>query len=394
MIWLVVGLVIGTVAATLVHRRGTTVEPEPAEMVVPEPHTVVETTEAERLAAVVQVLPTGVMIVDLDGQITYRNAVAAEYGSGRHGDAIVDGKVRDMTEQALRGRSVEERVDLWGPPRRFVELRAHPIVETGATIPGSVVVMLVDRTEEHRTEVVRRDFVANVSHELKTPVGAIGVLAETLADAEDPEVVARLAGRLQREALRLGATIDDLLALSAIEADEAGPALPVRIGTVVDAAVDRARPVAERRGVGIEVDHGTDVSVPGDETQLVSAVANLVENAAKYSEADTTIRIQTELVDDEVRLAVADEGRGIPERDLERIFERFYRVDAARSRDTGGTGLGLSIVRNIVQRHGGRVTVQSVEGEGSVFTVHLPPVAGDPSSPRPVDDGPITIGGA
>ena len=377
MIWFVAGLALGVLVTFLVTRhpdeRGAgegesgTAGPASSEL---------HGTEAQRLAAVVRALPIGVVIVDRHGEVTYRNDLAAGFSSGRHGDAIVDGRVRALAAMALRGRVGEDTVDLYGPPRQALELRANPIVEPDDDRPGSAVVLILDRTEEHRTEVVRRDFVANVSHELRTPVGAIGVLAETLVNADDPEVVDRLAGRLQREAMRLGSTIEDLLTLSSIEGGEGVESVAVPVSTVIAATLDRTGPAADARQVTIDAVDGGSLRILGDQRQLVSALANLVENAVKYSEPDSSVEITARLVRDRVELTVHDHGRGIPERDLERIFERFYRVDAARSRETGGTGLGLSIVRNIVLGHGGEVDVTSTEGEGSQFTMRLPSAGG------------------
>lgn len=403
MIWFLAGLALGVLATYVVARRpagpdhvaivSSTPEPATEEAADTGPQRPAVDAEAQRLAAVVRVLPIGVVIVNRDGAVTYRNDLAAGFASGRHGDAIVDGRVRALAAVALRGRAGEDAVDLYGPPRQALELRASPIVEPGDDRPTSAVVLIVDRTEEHRTEVVRRDFVANVSHELRTPVGAIGVLAETLVSSDDPEVVDRLAGRLHREALRLGSTIEDLLTLSSIEGGEGVATAPVPVATLIEAALDRVQPAAEARGVSIETSSADRLAILGDHRQLVSALANLVENAIKYSEPDASVQIVAERVDTLVEVRVIDTGRGIPERDLERIFERFYRVDAARSRETGGTGLGLSIVRNIVHGHGGEVDVTSIEGEGSQFTMRLPSVApsasGDDASPAET----ITVGG-
>jgi two-component system sensor histidine kinase SenX3 len=230
--------------------------------------------------------------------------------------------------------------------------------------------------------------VANISHELKTPVGALGVLAETLAGEHDPDVVARLAERMQQEAFRVARTIDDLLQLSQIEAGELPSRDPVPVHLVLAEAVDRTRAAAEMQGVTLHVDEPSPrLCVVGDRRQLVSALANLCDNAVKYSDRGGAVRLCARTDGTWVEIDVADEGIGIPGNDLERVFERFYRVDRARSRDTGGTGLGLAIVRHVVQNHEGSVTVRSREGEGSTFTLRLPagpgPVAlTEPAPPR------------
>ena len=239
-------------------------------------------------------------------------------------------------------------------------------------------------SERQHLEAVRRDFVANVSHELKTPVGALGVLAETLAGEDDPEVVARLAARMQHEAFRVARTIDDLLQLSQIESNVLGMPALVKIHDVIDDAVERTSPAAELAGVRVVADPvDQNLVVMGDRAQLVSAVSNLCENAIKYSDERAPVQVTAVREDNWASITVADAGVGIPARDLERIFERFYRVDRARSRDTGGTGLGLSIVRHVVQNHRGEITVRSREGDGSTFTFRVPLALDDtpPTSP-------------
>jgi two-component system sensor histidine kinase SenX3 len=225
----------------------------------------------------------------------------------------------------------------------------------------------------HRVESVRRDFVANVSHELKTPIGALEVLAETLVGEDDPAITRPLAERIVKEAERLARIVDDLLSLSLIETQEAPPREPVPLEVLVDDAVDQLRPAAAAAGINLQVHPGvTGALVSCDRRQMVSAIANLIDNAVKYSEQGSPVTVSTALLGDVAEVSVRDAGIGIPSRDLERIFERFYRVDQARSRDTGGTGLGLSIVRHVARVHGGDVTVESVEGQGSTFRFVVP----------------------
>jgi two-component system sensor histidine kinase SenX3 len=220
---------------------------------------------------------------------------------------------------------------------------------------------------------MRRDFVANISHELKTPVGALSLLAETISSETDASVIRRLAERMQDESMRVGRTIDDLLELSRIEAEEAPRREPVPVHLAVAEAADRVAPAAEQREISIAVAEPPHrLTVLGDRRQLVSAVYNLLDNAVKYSDAGSTVEVVTVTNGAWVELAVRDHGDGIPVRDLERIFERFYRVDRARSRETGGTGLGLAIVRHVANNHKGEVRVTSREGEGSTFTLRLP----------------------
>jgi two-component system sensor histidine kinase SenX3 len=244
-----------------------------------------------------------------------------------------------------------------------------------------------DTSEVHRVDNVRRDFVANVSHELKTPIGALELLAETLAAEDDPDVARPLVERLAQEAQRLGRIVDDLLDLSLIETQDAVQAETLALDALVDEAVDRLRPSAMVSGIGLQVHHGAEGAlIDCDRRQVVSAIVNLLDNAVKYSEPDKVVVVETERGDgDDVVLAVSDHGIGVPTRDLERIFERFYRVDQARSRDTGGTGLGLAIVRHVAQAHGGDVSVDSVEGEGSTFRLRLPLAVETSVPPEPQD---------
>jgi two-component system, OmpR family, sensor histidine kinase SenX3 len=234
-----------------------------------------------------------------------------------------------------------------------------------------------DVSERRRLEAVRRDFVANVSHELKTPVAAVGLLAETMAGEDDPTTVRRLAERIQDEAFRVAKIIDDLLDLSRLEAEEAVRHEPVRVAEVVAAAAAQIEPAATLRSVRLEVVAAPrSWTVHGDRRQLVSALANLLENAVKYSDDGCAVEVRARTDGAAIEVSVRDTGIGIPSRDLGRIFERFYRVDRGRGRDTGGTGLGLSIVRHVASNHGGEVLVESVEGEGSTFTLRLPAAPG------------------
>jgi two-component system sensor histidine kinase SenX3 len=324
-----------------------------------------------RLSWALGAIANGVVIFDERGDIVYRNDPAASFLAARHSDALVEEAITTMAADALRGRAGERELELFGPPRRTLSVRAVPLER--ATRPSGVLVVVEDTSERRRLENVRRDFVANISHELKTPVGALALLAETLLDESDPDVTRRLAERLAAEAFRVGNTIDDLLELSRLEVatglatDEVGVA-----GFVID-ATDRVRPAAEQRGIEIRVEAPpARLTVVGDRRQLVSAVTNLLDNAVKYSEPGSTIEARARTDGTWVDVTVRDHGIGIPRRDLERIFERFYRVDRARSRETGGTGLGLAIVRHVASNHRGEVRVQSREGVGSTFTLRLP----------------------
>jgi two-component system, OmpR family, sensor histidine kinase SenX3 len=317
----------------------------------------------------------GVVVFDEHGDVAYRNQPAASFLAARHGDALVEEAITTLAREALGGKESNQEVDVFGPPRRILTLRAVPLGDP--TRPMGALVEVEDISTRRRLENVRRDFVANISHELKTPVGAMVLLAETLLDEDDPEVMRRMSERMATEALRVGHTIDDLLELSRLEAGDEQPDEPVRVAQFVAEAVDRFRSAADRRGIVLEVeDVPLQFVVQGDRRQLVSAVSNLLDNAVKYSDAGSTVEVRARLTAERERawidVEVRDHGIGIPQRDLERIFERFYRVDRARSRETGGTGLGLSIVRHVASNHRGEVRVRSREGQGSSFTLRLP----------------------
>ncbi len=332
-----------------------------------------------RLVAALDAFPQAVLLCDEAGELTFANRAAARFIAARHGDALVGAAVRDlMAEVAGRGQDRGRReVQLSGPPRQCFNILVQPLTSGGA------IAVAEDVTERRRLEDVRRDFVANISHELKTPVGAMALLAETMTGEDDPELVLRLAGRLHHEAMRVGRTIDDLLVLSRIETDATRAVEVVDVGLVIAETLDRVGQAAENRRISLEVEHlEPGLRIPGDARQLASALYNLVDNALKYSEDGSVVAVSCRLVGGDVHLSVCDRGIGIPAHDLERVFERFYRVDKGRSRRTGGTGLGLAIVRHVAQNHGGRVTVESREGEGSTFTLVLPSGAGEPVTAR------------
>lgn len=358
---LVIGLVAGAVGATALRGRSVSVRTPSAS--VSTASSAAEVADALREA--VAHLETGVLIADASGAITYRNAAAGAL-RGTHAGVLVDDQIAVLDSTARHGTSTSSIVELHGPPKTWLEMASAPLPNGGA------VTTIRDVSERMRTDAMRSDFVSNVSHELKTPVGAIAVLAEALVDETDSQVVSRFAGRLVEEAHRAARIIDDLLVLAEIESTPADDRV-VDLGSVVARAIERGRAVDNGRGVQI-ADHEMHrtVLVRGDDQQLVSAVGNLVENAVKYSQAGDVVRVSVQVDDDGVEVAVVDEGIGIPARDHDRIFERFYRVDRARSRDTGGTGLGLSIVRRVAVNHGGDVALTSYEGEGSTFVLRLP----------------------
>jgi two-component system sensor histidine kinase SenX3 len=324
-----------------------------------------------RLRSALGAVAHGVVVYDDTGEVVYRNRPAATYLAARHGDALVEEAIGTVADRALRGKDTEEEIEVYGPPRRTLSLRAVPLGKEEH--PVGALVEVEDTTERRRLENVRRDFVANISHELKTPIGALALLAETLVGEDDQEVMNRMAERMASEAFRVSHTIDDLLELSRIEAGSSQDDEPLSVAGFVKEAVERVRSGAERRGIAIEVaEPDANLTVSGERRQLVSAIVNLLDNAVKYSEPGSSVEVSARQDDRWVDVEVRDHGIGIPRRDLERIFERFYRVDRARSRETGGTGLGLAIVRHVVSNHRGEVRVESREGEGSCFTLRLP----------------------
>jgi len=325
--------------------------------------------ELERARAALDSLPVGVVLVDPDGMVVTKNDMAmSATGSGTgHGGVLVQESVDRHIEHARLGRAGRSEVELFGPPKRVIQLQSTLLGD------GGVLIAIEDISERSRLDAVRTDFVANISHELKTPVGAIAVLAETLADEDDLEIVQRLSNKLVEEAHRAATSIDDLLELSRIELG--GQAVRDRVGvsTVLRDGVVRSLAAAEQQNIRIDLDE-PDVAlcVMGDRRQLVSAISNLIDNAIKYSEPGSQVQVSASVSDGVIDFVVADAGIGIPARDIDRVFERFYRVDRARSRETGGTGLGLAIVRHVATNHEGEVKVQSVEGEGSTFTLRIP----------------------
>ncbi|GAC1537168.1 MAG: hypothetical protein NVS3B12_20910 [Acidimicrobiales bacterium] len=342
----------------------------------------------DRLVMAFALSPDAMVVCDELGTVVHRSDAAQAYVGARHGAALAEQAITELLNSALLTGPCERSIDLYGPPPRALHIRATPLVHATELI--GAVAIIEDVSERRRLEAVRRDFVANVSHELKSPIGALGILAETMQAEDDREVSQRLAGRMHLEAFRVARIIDDLLDLSRIESEESPirEALPVRL--VVGEAADRIRPVAEHRNVSIEVtEPPRQAWIDGDRRQLVSAVHNLLENAVKYSDAGSTVEVRARVIPGPgatVEITVRDYGIGIPTRDLERIFERFYRVDRARARETGGTGLGLAIVRHVATNHGGSVRVTSQEGEGSTFTLEVPATPG-PDTRNPAGAG-------
>lgn len=326
--------------------------------------------EHDRLLAALGAARDAVLVVDPAGEVVMRNAAAERFHGARHGDAVAEVVIARLLDDARSGDTAEEELSLLGPPSQVLSISAAPLRAQGEVV--GAVAFVADITDLRHVESVRRDFVANVSHELKTPIGALALLAETIA-AGDDSATHELSGRLVREADRLARIVDDLLDLSLIEAQEKPSRTAVSVRQLLDDAIERVRAGADAQRIPIVVSGAVDdLMLTCDPTQIVSALANLLDNAVKYSDEGQPVEVIARAEDVRIVFEVRDHGIGIPASDLERIFERFYRVDRARSRATGGTGLGLSIVRHVAQAHDGDVTVDSVEGEGSTFRLVLP----------------------
>jgi len=239
---------------------------------------------------------------------------------------------------------------------------------------GTVAVLIFDDTEARRLDAVRRDFVANISHELKTPIGGISILAEALAEANnDPELVKNFSERMQIEATRLSHLVQEIIDLSRIQDQNTMQNSEiVSLNKIIEEAIDQSKVLAGKRHVELNFASEEEVQFFGDRKQLVMAISNLIENAINYSPERTSVNVLLRKNNEVAEISISDQGVGIAEADIERIFERFYRVDSARSRDTGGTGLGLSIVKHVISNHGGDIQVWSDPGTGSTFTVLLP----------------------
>jgi two-component system sensor histidine kinase SenX3 len=363
-----VGLLVGIGVAVVIRIRAYR---QPPELTPQPPRPSPRNRDRMPAETMLQLLPTAAVLLDTDDVVRLANTAALELGIVR-GSSLDIPELSRLVHAARRTgkpQTAEFALDFNDFPRRALSVGARAQRLDG----GEVALVVDDLTEAKRVESVRRDFVANVGHEIKTPVGALQLLAEAALDAhDDPEAVQRFVGRMQHEAQRLSKLVQELLDLSRLQGGEPLPAATeVSVDAICDEAVDRARLVAEARDIQIVRAGDAGLVVRGEESQLVTAVANLLYNAVAYSPDSTRVALGVHLRDGVVEIAVTDQGIGIAEDEQERIFERFYRVDPARSRATGGTGLGLAIVKHTVGNHGGEVTVWSQPGNGSTFTIRL-----------------------
>jgi two-component system, OmpR family, phosphate regulon sensor histidine kinase PhoR len=343
------------------------------------------TEERDRAGQILDALDDGVLLLDGAGRLLLANPTARAW-FGLADDlrpGLPAGRVLGVPQVAeLAERAASSRTPLTGtvtvvfPEHRALALRATPLADRGPT--GRIVVTLTDTTQRRRLEALRRDFVANASHELKTPVAAVRALAETLLTAlpEDPAAGRRFAGRIAREAERLDALVRDLLDLSRVERDTVHVE-PVDLAGLAKEVVGSYADRATERRIRFRAELRPGVAMRGDRALLGLLLSNLLDNALRHTQAGGTVLVRLDDQEGRVVLQVRDDGDGIPAGELPRIFERFYRVDKARTRRTGGTGLGLAIVRHVAEAHGGSVTVDSELGRGSTFTATLP-AAGPP----------------
>jgi signal transduction histidine kinase len=331
-----------------------------------------EADQVEVRGLILRSMEEGVLLFNGEGRLAFANSALAEHLNGAPEDLETLFPI-DLQRAVRRARALTEpvRVEVeTGSPSRWLRGTAQAV---GGD--GSVLLVVRDVTDARRLEAIRRDFVANASHELKTPVASIRAAAETLRDGaiEDPPAALRFTEQLEREAMRLSRIVSDLLDLSRLETGSE-LAERVRLGSVAADEVERLEDQAKEAGVELSRSTDPDATVMGSGRDLALLARNLIDNAIRYTPEGGRVDVRVRVDGDEVVLSVSDTGLGIPQRDLPRIFERFYRVDRARSRETGGTGLGLAIVKHVAENHGGEVTVTSELAAGSTFDVRLPVV--------------------
>jgi two-component system sensor histidine kinase SenX3 len=336
-------------------------------------------TVSQMLQRIVELMPMGAAVVDTHRDVVYLNDRAKELGLVR--DRQLDDQAWKAARQALDGDDVE--FDLT-PGKRTAPVRSGRSVHGHARLLSEedrrfAVVFVHDQSDHARMEAARRDFVANVSHELKTPVGAMALLAEALlASADDSETVRRFAEKVLIEANRLGDMVAELIELSRLQGAERLPNMTdVDVDTIVSEAISRHKVAAENADIELRTDARSGLRVLGDETLLITALANLVSNAIAYSAPGSPVSISRRHRGENIEIAVTDRGIGIPLEDQERVFERFFRGDKARSRATGGSGLGLAIVKHVAANHNGTIGVWSKPGTGSTFTLSIPAISGE-----------------
>ncbi|HEX2074704.1 MAG TPA: ATP-binding protein [Geodermatophilus sp.] len=388
---LVVGLVVGgvVVATVLLRFRWPGLDAADSAQLVPPP--AADAVLARRLLDLVD---PAIVVLDVDDAVVLANPSARALGIVRDTRLLVPelrAMAREVRTRGSRRTDVKLPGELVGAGPRLVGVHGVRLESGTVPAPGPVALVLQDVTEARRVEEVRRDFVANVGHELKTPVGALALLAEATQDAaDDPEAVQRFAARMTHEADRLSRLVRELIDLSRLQGGEPLPTFsPVDVDTVIAEAVDRTGLAAAAKEIELAVGGRPGLVVRGVESQLTTAVTNLLTNAVAYSPAGTRIAVAARARSGFAEIAVTDSGVGIPKQDRERVFERFYRVDQSRASSTGGTGLGLAIVKHVAQNHGGSITVWSEEGLGSTFTLRIPLAPVEPADRAPHPGDPV-----
>jgi two-component system sensor histidine kinase SenX3 len=333
---------------------------------------VVTSVVPDGVEQVIDVLESAGVVLDPSNTVLKASPGAIAFGLVAK-NALVHPELIELVDRVRRyGETLDHQLTINRGP--FGDAQIHLDVRVARLGARYVLLLAEDHTERVRLDEVRRDFIANISHELKTPIGAVGLLAEALVSASDePEQVRRFAERLTLEAERLARITQEIIELSRLQAVDA-LAKPTRVSVdqVVFQAIDQNRVAAEASKIAIIAGKASGATVLGEESLLVVALHNLIANAIQYSPSGSRIGIGVSVLGDAVEVAVTDQGVGIPEEERERVFERFFRVDPARSRNTGGSGLGLSIVKHVIQNHGGDIRVWSQPGKGSTFTIRLP----------------------
>ena len=332
------------------------------------------------ITTVLSVLRSSALVVDENDEVLKASAPAYAFGLVRGNEVAVD-ELAELVRQVRRDGQIRETELVLARGRAVAPL--HVTARVAPLSSRLVLALVEDRTRERRVEAIRRDFVANVSHELKTPVGALNLLAEAVQEAaDDPEAVVRFAGRMQTESARLTRLVQQIIELSRLQGDDPlEQPRTVDVDAVVGRSIDQSTIDAQAKRISVVHDGDRGLQILGNVDEVALALGNLVANAVAYSPEHSRVVVAARANELMVDLAVTDQGIGIPAGEIDRIFERFYRVDPARHRSTGGTGLGLSIVKHVAASHGGEVRVWSVEGQGSTFTLSLP---------RRVSDSPPT----
>lgn len=332
-------------------------------------------------------IPSGVLdllqIIDAEflvlapGEVVLKSSTRSDALSLVRDGRLVSDPILTLVRAVRRSRDYQEAtVEL---PRGPIGEGMHDLLVRVSPLGdlGLVAVLIFDDSEYRRLDAIRRDFIANISHELKTPIGALSILSEAVLGAsDDPQAIVKFATRMQMEAKRLSDLVQEIIDLSRLQDDDPlKNAKVLNLADLISEAIDGSRMAAEARNISLTFTQVGEFEVLGDRRQISMAISNLVENAVNYSPDGTRVAVALKQQDSLAEISISDQGIGIPEKDIERIFERFYRVDPARSRATGGTGLGLSIVKHVVNNHGGDISVWSVEGAGSTFTIRLPLLA-------------------